>query len=105
MNKLKPIYASAWAASIAIAAIVALTLGAELSSAFKNWLASFTGHHWLTKSWLSLIIFVLFFCLFHFTAKNTSPEKAKKAAIVLHIVMRLGFIVILGFYIYEFFGH
>jgi hypothetical protein len=102
MNKLKTIYASVYSSSLTIVAVVILTLVAELSVNFKNWLASFTGHHWVTKSWLSLIIFILFFGIFY-SIKSPSSEKIKKAVMTLGVIAILGSLIIFLFYVYEFF--
>lgn len=103
MDKLRSIYASANSASITIAVIVAVTIGAELSSGFKDWLAGFTGHHWVTKSWLSIIIFVLLYLVFRALNKNVSINKTEKALFILQIASVIGFFLILWYYIYHFF--
>ena len=103
MDKLKSIYASAYSTIITIAVVVGLTIGAELSGPFKTWLATFTGHHWVTKSWISIIAFVLFFVIFKFAKKSVNESQTRTALTVLQIFIILGFIAILGFYMYEFF--
>ena len=105
MDKLKSIYASAYSAAISIIVTVIVTIGMEFSYPPKAWLASFTGHHWITKSWLSLIVFVLFFFIFWFAKKNVDAEQAKRSVSVLNLTAILGFLAILLFFIYEFFAH
>lgn len=105
MNKLKSIYASACAAALTIVAVVAMTIGAELSAPFKGWLAGFTGHHWVTKSWASVLIFVAFFCIFRVMKKSPDESQTGKALVLLEVAAVLGFLAILGFYSYEFFSH
>ncbi|OGF68945.1 hypothetical protein A3H65_00565 [Candidatus Giovannonibacteria bacterium RIFCSPLOWO2_02_FULL_45_14] len=105
MDKLRSIYASACSATVTIIAVVAMTIGAELSPAFKNWLAGFTGHHWVTKSWISILVFALLFCVIRFAGKSASESQTKRALITLEIATALGFLAILGFYVYEFFAH
>ncbi|MFA5771102.1 MAG: hypothetical protein WC894_06465 [Patescibacteria group bacterium] len=102
MEKLKSIYASAYSSTITIIIIVGLTVSAELSASFKTWLTSFTGHHWVTKSWASIIAFVLFFILFRIIGNSVNETQTKKALNILQIFVILGFVAILGFYIYEF---
>jgi len=102
MNKLKTIYSSAYAASLSIFITVVVTIGAELSMPFKGWLASFTGHHWITKSWLSLISFVVFFIVFKRRQHSVDESQTRKALFVLEFLAIVGFLVILGFYLYEF---
>ncbi len=104
MEKLKSIYASAYSAAVTVAIIVAVTIGAELSAGFKSWLAGFTGHHWVTKCLLSLIVFAAFYFVFHLSTSQDDRlvKNARRALILLQISIILGFIAILGFYIYHF---
>ena len=104
MEKLKSIYASAYASVVTIAAVVAMTISAELSAGFKEWLAGLTGHHWTTKSWASIIVFVLFFAVFRLTRKFVNERQTSRALSVLQVSVVLGFLAILGFYSYEFFA-
>ncbi len=102
MNKLRSIYSSAWSAILTIIAVTAITIVGDLNTDFKNWLASFTGHHWVTKSWLSLIIFIVLFIVFRAIAKDVSETKLKTSLLVLQLVTLLGFAALLGFYLFEF---
>ena len=104
MEKRKSIYAASYAAAVSITAVVAMTISAELSASFKEWLASFTGHHWITKSWASIIVFVLFLAVFRLTKKFVSERETARALFVLEVSAVLGFFAILGFYSYEFFA-
>lgn len=104
MDKLKSIYASAYSAAVTIVAVVAVTVGAELSMPFKNWLAGLTGHHWVTKSWLSLIVFILIYCILRAFVKSPDALQTRKALFALVLVSILGFLATVGFYIYEFFA-
>ncbi|OGN07440.1 MAG: hypothetical protein A2669_01845 [Candidatus Yanofskybacteria bacterium RIFCSPHIGHO2_01_FULL_48_25b] len=100
MNKLKSIYASAWASAVTIIIVTLTTISADLYPPFKNWLASLTGHHWVTKSWLAVILFAVLFLIFR--RQNVSVGKIKKSLTALNITAILGFAAILFFYIYEF---
>ena len=105
MEKLKAIYVSSWSAMASIVTMVVVTVASEFSVPFKNWLASFTGHHWVTKSWLSVIVFVLMFGVLRVSFKTVDATKTKHALMALQLSAVLGFLVILGFYTYEFFSH
>ncbi|MEK7651756.1 MAG: hypothetical protein AAB351_00910 [Patescibacteria group bacterium] len=105
MNKLSSIYSSAYSATISIILTVVITLGAELSPSFKTWLAGFTGHHWVTKSWISILVFIVFFLFFKLTSKRVDASKTKRSICTLEASIVLGAIIILGFYIYEFLKH
>ena len=102
MEKLKSIYASAYSSVITIIIVTGLTIGTELSTPFKDWLASFTGHHWISKSWVSIIVFVLFFLIFRAIKKSVNEKQTQIALNTLQIFIVLGFLAILGFFIYEF---
>ncbi|HEY4482738.1 MAG TPA: hypothetical protein VI953_01035 [Candidatus Paceibacterota bacterium] len=104
MDKLKAIYASAYAACVSIVVTIILTVVVEFSPTFKTWLASFTGHHWLSKSWASIIIFAIFFIIFRVTSRTITPAQTKRALTTLEAFVILGFIGLLAFFIYEFLG-
>ncbi|HEY4484430.1 MAG TPA: hypothetical protein VI978_01770 [Candidatus Paceibacterota bacterium] len=78
MNKTKLLYASSAAAILAIASTTAVTIWGELSPTFKNLLAGFTGHHWVTKSLLSLLVYLGGIALFYFLSKNINTNKISK---------------------------
>ena len=65
------------AAAVTIALIAAATIGSELSGAFKQLLSSIGGHHWIGKSVLSMVFFVLLYLFFskasddRFTLRDT----------------------------------
>lgn len=105
MKNLKSIFAGAVAASASVAATVGVTLWAELSAPFKAWLTGFTGHHWVTKSWLSLIVFFAVFIVLRIIFKNVSASGARLALRVLLGFLFAGTLILLGFYIFEFFKH
>ncbi len=76
-----------------------ITIYAELSEGFKNILKSLSGHHWITKS---IISFVLFFLVYFFT--NRSDEKINPLHESWRIiwVTLLCSLIILGFFIWHF---
>jgi len=105
MDKLRSIHASAYAASAGVVVTVILTLAAELSESFKTWLAVFTGHHWVSKSWVSIIIFAIFFIFVRASNKNPDSIQTRKSLFILELAIIAGFIIILGFFTLEFFKH
>lgn len=102
MDQLKSIYASCYSATVTILTVVAVTVSAELFIPFKNWLATLTGHHWVTKSWLVLIVFSLIYWVLRTLKNSPTAVQTRKALFTLVVVSLLGFLAILGFYIYEF---
>lgn len=101
MNKIKNAYAAAWSAILTIILVVLVTILAEIYIPFKSWLASLTGHHWITKSLLTAS-FVVFFVIFRSLNKNVSRERLHKSIYILNIVAILGAIIITLFYVLEY---
>ena len=77
--------------------IVVVTILAELSSGFKDFLAKLAGHHWTAKSLLSIIVFFLSYSL-----SNKDEGDVKKMARNVVVATVLGGLLIFFFYIYEF---
>lgn len=102
-NQLKTIYAASLAAIITVITLVVVTIWAELSESFKEFLKSLTGHHWLTKSYLIVVIFFLAFWLFSALVKNPNPAKVRFSLVLLELAIILGVLSLLGFYAYEYF--
>lgn len=102
MNKFKTIYASAVAAAFSIITTTAVTIGGELSLPFKNWLKSFTGHHWVTKSWLSIIVFAAVFVAVRILSKEENPARTRRAVAMLVWLAIVASFVLVGFYIFEY---
>lgn len=59
MQPLKLINGSAIAAILAIASAVGFTIGAEFSPALKTWLTNLSGHHWVSKSLITIIVYLI----------------------------------------------
>lgn len=86
---------------LTIILIVIMTIYAELSKAFKEFLVSLTGHHWISKGVISLIFFMVAYFIL---AKYLKEKDIKKDAILVAIFTILGSLTIFIFYIYEFFA-
>ena len=82
--------------------IVFMTIYAELNTNFKDFLKAMSGHHWVSKSIISLIFFVLCYYLLMNLVKDNERE-TKKDVITIVIITVLGALSILLFYAYEFF--
>ncbi|MEK6836417.1 MAG: hypothetical protein AABX94_01980 [Nanoarchaeota archaeon] len=82
---------------IIIIITVILTIWADLSKPLKDFLASLSGHHWVTKSLIAIILFIF---LNFILSKSINQEKN-----VFHEVKKviwttvIGIITISGFYI------
>jgi ABC-type bacteriocin/lantibiotic exporter with double-glycine peptidase domain len=100
----KLIYSSAISASISIVAVTTVTIWADLAPGFKNFLASITGHHWITKSLLVVILFPLVLGLVRELCRGEiSDEQAAKSLWDLLAMVIVGFVAILGFYVWHYF--
>jgi len=97
-NQLKLAFASAKAALVSIIVVTAITVWAELDAGLKAWLASITGHHWVSKSWLAIIVYAVFLAIFYAKAKQSSEVKLSQAVWLLVASAILGFVVLTGFF-------
>ena len=100
MNKLRLINASTVGAIYSIWTSVVVTIYAEFNLGFKDMLKSFTGHHWVTKSWLAVLIFALIFLVYYFAVNN--PNKYKTNLVLLNFSAILGALAIFGFYVWHY---
>lgn len=82
-----------------IIAITIITLYGELSSTFKDFLKNITGHHWTSKSIISIIIF---FGLYFFLVKSDDDLDVFKEACIVSIITILASLIIFGFYLWHF---
>ena len=85
---------------LTVSLIVILTLWSELSEQFKIFLASITGHHWVTKGIFSLIFFVIIYSLLSKTVKDRIDSIYETVYTVIAVI--LGGIIIFGFYVWHF---
>jgi amino acid permease len=95
--------AAAWSASITMIIMVMVIILAEYVASFKSFLASITGHHWVTKSVLEVILFIVLFLVIGMVMKKDKKESMK--GIVPMIVVAIASItIIVGFFIFHFMG-
>ena len=86
---------------LTIILIVIMTIYAELSESFKEFLKSLTIHHWVSKGVVSFIFFIaLYFIVSSSISKKEDIKKSVELVITFTI---LGSLAIFGFYLYEFF--
>lgn len=80
--------------------VVILTISGELSKSFKTNLTSITGHHWVTKSIVSLIFFTIVYLIISKTVKDKGDLTRQVIGVIT--AAALGGIIILGFYLWHF---
>lgn len=102
MNKTKLLYSSSVAAILSVVTTTAVTIWSELSPSFKTLLAGFTGHHWLTKSVLSLLVYFGGLFLFYFISKNINPKRIRNGLICLIFSAFIGALVLFLFYLWHY---
>ena len=98
MNKPRLIFASALATIITIVFVVIITVWADLSIPLKNWLKSFSGHHWTSKSIFSALLYAAATAIFYWSFRNPSEAILRKSLILLLVFMALGVLSITAFY-------
>ncbi len=98
MNKPKLIISSASAASLTIVFVVVVTIWAELSAPLKDWLKNFSGHHWTSKSILSMLLYATTVIVLYWCPYKDSADRLKKSLGFLLILTLLGTIIISVFY-------
>ncbi len=81
--------------------VVFLTLYSEMSEGFKKILTIMTGHHWASKSLLSVIMFFLLY--FVFSKVKSNEKDVWKYTKWVFLVTIICMLIILGFFIFEFF--
>lgn len=102
MQPLHSIYASAVAATVTIVTVTSVTIWADLAPPVKAWLAALTGHHWVTKSWLSLGLFWVLFGVLYWVTKGVAARRVHRALLTLEVVSLVSAMSLLGFFVYEF---
>ncbi|OGN01717.1 MAG: hypothetical protein A3I26_01645 [Candidatus Yanofskybacteria bacterium RIFCSPLOWO2_02_FULL_43_10] len=104
MNKPRLIFASALAAITTIVFVVVITVWAELSIPLKNWLKSFSGHHWTSKSIFSALLYAVATTIFYGSFRNPSEIIIRKLLVFLLVFMVLGILSITAFFTGHYLG-
>ena len=104
MTKLRLIYASAWGALKAIGFATVITIWMEYSPGLKAWLVSFAGHHWTTKSWLTMIVYAVVAVVVYATNRNPSDRQIRRSLISLVCTALAGAVIIFGFFMWHYVG-
>lgn len=101
MNKLRLIYASAIGAKLAIFFAVVITIWAESAPGLKAWLKNLTGHHWTSKSYLTLLLYALVFGYVYYTVRNVNASKVSKALNHLMAFAVIGTVALVAYFIWH----
>ena len=104
MKKLKLVYASSASATISAIYVAVVTILAEKIPAIKTWLTDFSGHHWTSKSIISLTIYFACLIIFYLLPKQIEAETIKKYIKLAILTAFLGALAIFIFFTGHNFG-
>ena|SRR3989338_4189109 len=104
MRTIKLIVSSAYASVIAIVFVVVITVWAELSAPLKQWLQGFSGHHWVSKSIFSLVLFAAVLAVFYVIPLNNADKRLKSSLVLLFFSVLFGVAAITLFFTLHYFG-
>lgn len=79
MKKSRIIYASSIAAFVNAVFVTAVTIAAELNTPLKDWLKELSGHHWTSKSILSIALYIITLLLVYAVLQDVSSRKVRNA--------------------------
>ena len=102
MNKLRLIYASSWAATLAIVFATVIIIWAELQAPLKTWLKSITGHHWTTKSWFTIGLYVALLLLIYAFKREPTDTQVRGGIKRLSIIAVLGALALFIFFAWHY---
>lgn len=97
---MKNIRASAWAGITAIISVVFMTILSEESAGFKDLLTKLATHHWIGKSILSIVVFIISYAISTKRLKDDETA-AGKYAIYIAVSALIGACVLFGFFLFE----
>ena len=100
MRLFKVIAAQA-SAIITTSLITFMAIYAELSKGFKDFLVSLSGHHWVSKGIISLVVFFGLTIIISAIIKG-EKEMNEWLNYLFILIVLLGSIAIFGFFVFEF---
>lgn len=104
MNKPRLIIASSLSATLTVIFVTIITIVAELTPSFKEFLKNLSGHHWTSKSILSLVFYIAAMILLYFVFRNIDARKVSTHIALATWTTVLGILALLLFYTAHNFG-
>lgn len=98
MNRPKLIFASALSAIVTIVFVTAITVAAEMLPALKDALKNLSGHHWTSKSLLSVAVYFVLLAVMYYLIQPTASA-IRKSFYVLAGTAIVGYAVLVGFFL------
>ena len=105
MNRFKTISAVSIGAILTVLVILGLTIGGEFSAPLKGWLKATFTHHWLGKSAISILSFIIFSFIARMFIKDNNEARAEKLLMALFKVSILATLTISVLFFYLFSIH
>lgn len=101
MSRLKLAIASARSAILTIIAMTVVIIVSEVSTAFNDFLKSISGHHWRTKSYLTVLLFVVLTLIFR-AGLRKDPNETAVVRVLRFLILTtiLCVVVVTGFFVY-----
>ncbi|MBT3643000.1 hypothetical protein HN604_03950 [archaeon] len=93
-----------WSMVLLSVFVLITTLWSELSSSYKSFLTGVTGHHWVTKSVFSIILFFGLYLLLPCKDNKSEKDAPLKAAKTIFWTVTIISLIIFLYYIFHFFG-
>ncbi|MEK7535511.1 MAG: hypothetical protein AAB590_00635 [Patescibacteria group bacterium] len=109
MNKnLKLIWASAYSALITGLYVAGITIAMELNEKIKpilvslSKIGSFPGHHWVTKSYSSVVLFIVLLTIFSLIGGEKNELQVRRALWLLIIFTIISAMSIFAFFVWHY---
>ncbi|MBI2577567.1 MAG: hypothetical protein HYV77_01850 [Candidatus Wildermuthbacteria bacterium] len=101
----KLIFSSAVSAILAIIFVVAITFAAEWSPALKDTLKNISGHHWVTKSYGVLLVYIVSLIVLYVLPPREVSSSILRGSIFAAVgFMWAGFFALVLFFAQHYFG-
>jgi len=107
MSRTRLVIASSYAAIVTITFVTIITIWAELAAPLKDWLKIFSGHHWTSKSVLSVLVYAVAAAVLYKVFPEPNDGRLRQALFLLLWSAVLGVIALTVFYTghhFEFFS-
>ena len=98
MNTLRLLFASSISTILTVVFVVLITIAAELSPSLKDLLKNLTGHHWVSKSILSVALYVVVIFLGYMLFQNVDAKNVRSGVSLAIWSAIIGSIVLFLFY-------
>lgn len=106
MRNIKLLFASSMASVLVVVFVAAITILAELFPPLKTVLKNFSGHHWVSKSILVVLIYSVALAIFYLAPGNISHQTVRRSLVFLIIMSIASAVAIFIFFtIYYFITH